>query len=426
MSVRRVSVGRYHDGKAKPNWGGRATSLALAGLVHEHPTAELAEPVNGTFIITPFEDQQPAAPAAEPPKPLLDRFRRRPEPAPAPAPEHPSLFGRADEVAEQIVSAPRTPPQKELVRILSACDEFWMNGEGDFILRSQRSTLARTMLIMAMARRLGKPVRLVNSILSESPDTPGQVPEQVRDAVEVALSGCASIIYRDPQSLELHSELFPGVPATWAPDALFGWAGSAEPVRFSREHLFTPAAEGLDAGTQSFLASGRPYITVSGSSVLGRISPETKHRAHDFVRSVEQQGLGVVMVATDSRDDWMRNLAGSPSTHFVEARVPLAVGMSVLAGSAAFVSGRYHPSILAADLGVPTVLMASNSHKTRSLQRLLGRDPVEFGFFSHEEELPALLEATVAAAATGADGRAAIRATAVEQADAVRRAIGAL
>jgi polysaccharide pyruvyl transferase WcaK-like protein len=419
MTVRKISVGRYHDGKAKPNWGGRATSLALAGMVHDHRTAELAEPVNGTFIITPFEDAQPAP---EPRQGILARFRRRPEPVP----ERPSLFGRADEVAARIVAAPKSAAQKDLVRILSACDEFWMNGEGDFILRSQRSTLARTMLIMAMARQLGKPVRLVNSILSESPDTPGDVPPSVRDAVEVALAGCASVIYRDPESLELHEKLFPGLPATWAPDALFGWASADEPATFTSDSLFSPEAEALDAGTQAFLASGQPYITVSGSSVLGRIAPEAKRRARDFVQSVAQQGLGVVMVATDSRDDWMRALAGTPTTHFVEARVPLAVGMSVLAGSSAFVSGRYLPSILAADVGVPTVLMASNSHKTRSLQRLLGRNPIEYGFFADDDELPALLDATLAAAATDAGGRAAIRATAVEQAAAVRRAIDGL
>jgi hypothetical protein len=40
MTIRKNSVGRYHDVKAKPNWGGRATSLALPGMAHDHPAID--------------------------------------------------------------------------------------------------------------------------------------------------------------------------------------------------------------------------------------------------------------------------------------------------------------------------------------------------------------------------------------------------
>lgn len=52
----RVSIGRYHDGAAKTNWGGRATSLALAGLIHAQEHLALSRPVNGTYIVREFED----------------------------------------------------------------------------------------------------------------------------------------------------------------------------------------------------------------------------------------------------------------------------------------------------------------------------------------------------------------------------------
>lgn len=81
----------------------------------------------------------------------------------------------------------------------------------------------------------------------------------------------------------------------------------------------------------------------------------------------------------------MKIVADAKGAPFVPADVSLAVASKLLAHSYGFVSGRYHPSILASNLGVPTAYMVSNSHKTRSLQRLLGEsNPREYGFYERE------------------------------------------
>ena len=76
------------------------------------------------------------------------------------------------------------------------------------------------------------------------------------------------------------------------------------------------------------------------------------------------------------------------------ATIPLASGLMVLGDARGYVSGRYHPSVLASLVGIPLVLMASNSHKTESLQRVLGiAEPQVFPFLTQTPDIEPMLSA---------------------------------
>ena len=54
----------------------------------------------------------------------------------------------------------------------------------------------------------------------------------------------------------------------------------------------------------------------------------------------------------------------------LRVEVPILLGATVLANSKLFVSGRYHPSIMASLGGTPCIFLGSNSHKNTVVSKL--------------------------------------------------------
>lgn len=90
----------------------------------------------------------------------------------------------------------------------------------------------------------------------------------------------------------------------------------------------------------------------------------------------------------------------------------------ILANARAFVSGRYHPAILASLGGTPCVFMASNSHKTKSLQELLKyENVVEYPVLPSDEEIMSIVQDTSIVIQGGDETRDKIRNRAKELCD---------
>lgn len=350
-----VCLVRYHDGTAKPNWGGRGTSLGLGRLVGEIPGYRLASTVNGVAITAGFGDFTAA-------DKLRIRLRHLPQLVTrADYPRRP--FEELERYAERLLASPGAA--QPLLDRIDAGDEVWMNGEGDYLLGAS-GTLWRALILMHAAKLRGKRLRLTNSILSY-PTTRATDPT-VTDAIHRSLRAAASVTYRDPESLRLHRELFPEIEAAWAPDALFLSADEGAEIAAQRARGgYRLTAERLPEAVQELLADGRPYVLVSGSSSV-RPGPTADTHLAALLGEIRRRDIEPILVATDSADAWMAR-ADAP---FVPADVPLLSAFHLMAGASAFVSGRYHPSIIAALVGTPPVLMASNSHKTESLRDVLG------------------------------------------------------
>jgi polysaccharide pyruvyl transferase WcaK-like protein len=85
-------------------------------------------------------------------------------------------------------------------------------------------------------------------------------------------------------------------------------------------------------------------------------------------------------------------VAEETDTPIIPGEVPILMGGAILANARLFVTGRYHPSIMAAAGGTPCVFLGADSHKTRSLQRMLGYDdPQVFSAIPYPDEHDDLL-----------------------------------
>jgi len=97
-------------------------------------------------------------------------------------------------------------------------------------------------------------------------------------------------------------------------------------------------------------------------------------------------------VPTGAGDRFLYDVAEDTGVPIVPAEVPILMGGAILANARLFVTGRYHPSIMAAAGGTPCVFLGADSHKTRSLQRMLGYDdPHAFSAIPPPEEHSDLL-----------------------------------
>ncbi|HAP21234.1 MAG TPA: hypothetical protein DCR27_08140, partial [Lachnospiraceae bacterium] len=58
-------------------------------------------------------------------------------------------------------------------------------------------------------------------------------------------------------------------------------------------------------------------------------------------------------------------------TLFIPVQIPIIVGLNLLAHAGLYISGRYHPSIMASLGGTPCIFLGANSHKNMGLQEML-------------------------------------------------------
>lgn len=350
---RPVCVLRLHDPLTRENWGGRATSLAFARLLEREAGRSIVSSIGAPHILKPLSS--------------LDQ----------PAEDGDSGFAVVDRLAAAIRS-PTTDPLRAVHRAIADADQLVVNGEGDFIL-TERLTLVRTLAMMRAAAAMGKPVHLLNCILSEAPHPPRHR-SLIVEQVGATLEQCETVLYRDPTSHALHRDLYGSTPAVWAPDALFAWASSARTDLAARD-AFAPETEGLPIGVQRLLTSGQPYVVLSGTS-RKHIDPQRFRRTVTALRdALAARGMQVVFAGSDSPDRRLGEALAGAGVPVVDPAVPLTAAARLLWNASALISGRYHPSILASLGGTPVLLMASNSHKTQSL-----RDVVHTG--TAGDELP--------------------------------------
>ena len=89
---------------------------------------------------------------------------------------------------------------------------------------------------------------------------------------------------------------------------------------------------------------------------------------------------------------------------------PIISAGKILANADAYISGRYHPAILASLGGTPCIFMSSNSHKTKSLQELLEYDFIhEYYVLPSDIEIEKMIERTKFLLAQGQDLRIKIQ-----------------
>ncbi|WP_230292269.1 polysaccharide pyruvyl transferase family protein [Croceicoccus sp. Ery5] len=385
----------------KPNWGARATSMALRQLIeqdHEVIGAVRSGPMGRWYR----DAKGLPLPAYEQLCSLLDRQKV-------------SNIPFVGSLAAGITTALGTPRamthdlernaalvrraavyHPEIATVLAdldRCDALMMNLEGDGIFPTQpRRHFLFFLTLIHLARIAGKQIYVLNGMLSADPRS-GINTETLALARQM-FEGIDLLALREPVSKRFQETHMPAVKSVMRPDAVFTWqhmfADADHGTRFRPSVLWTyfdkSAVPLPDQAT-------RPYVAIGGSSAAIWQLPTVGETYRNLVNAVKRLGLNVVLVESCHGDGFLRNVARETGVALIPAETPIAASIAILAHARLFISGRWHPSIMASLNGTPSVFMGSNSHKTLTIQQQLEYpDPHEFAVTPSGGEIAAIVD----------------------------------
>jgi polysaccharide pyruvyl transferase WcaK-like protein len=315
---------------------------------------------------------------------------------------------------------------RSLYEAVRAHDMIVVDGNGDMIFKEKpRRTLLADLAIVELADHFDKEIYYVNSIFADCSITGRNEP--LADRCLKTLKKCDAVTFREPRSLQLAQEMDEELDAEWIPDSMFYWhdelADSDRQLPESGDFVmpFTREAE-ADYGELDFKA---PYICVTGGS-RAAAAPEKAFdgycRLVERLRRLEHPLYLVPTGAGDQR--FLPDVAQETDTPLIPAEVPVLMGGAIVANARLFVTGRYHPAIMAAAGGTPCVFLGADSHKTSSVQSLLGYDETHtFSAIPGPEEWSEILERGRALMNQGRDLRERIQQASKECAQEVTRLV---
>jgi hypothetical protein len=277
---------------------------------------------------------------------------------------------------------------QEIYEKARMADVLVINGEGDmvFTIPAARETL----FLLGMAELglyLNKKVAFVNSIISDCPVTGRNV--KTFEFTRSILSRCDAVLLRDYQSLEYVANEMPDVLCSLVPDSLFSWFPIIERYRSvvpANGDFILPFPENKDnLGKLDF---SRPYICIGGSA----LAASGKEKAIDcfsrLLAKIQELNCPVYLTETCGGDSFLQAVAAQRGVGLVPVYTSVFMSGAILANAKLFVSGRYHPTILASLGGTPCIFLGSIGHKMRSIQKILEYENIrEFSPFPSSSEI---------------------------------------
>lgn len=292
---------------------------------------------------------------------------------------------------------PANPELSELDIDQYDFDAMVVNGEGSFIFCTPqwREPLVMTMC-MFWAQKLGKKVFFMNAMFSDRPNNERN--EKTLSLVNAVLSKADIVVARENVSFQYVKKNLPDVNPILIPDALFTWYDiiNDEHVVSNGKYYLAHSAECDDAYYN--LDFTNPYILVSGSSSC-KIEQRSEAvvaycRLIEALRSKYSGNIFLVQVCEG--DDFLNEVSHIVKVPLISLETPLIAAAKILANAQVYVSGRYHPAIMASLGGTPCVFMGSNSHKTWSLQSLLEyENVVEYDPVPSDDEIQEIVSDTL-------------------------------
>jgi polysaccharide pyruvyl transferase WcaK-like protein len=304
----------------------------------------------------------------------------------------------------------RHPALARIYNEAAASDLLVIDGDGDIIFSTppRRQTLFLLAMI-ELGLRLKKPVFLVNSMISDCPTTGRN--NRTLSVARSLLAQCRAVSLRDPESLEYVKSEIPEAKSCLIPDSLFAWfpvyenSGSRPPL--NGDFLMPYPEKEEYWGKLDF---SQPYICIGGGALAGSQPDRSVECYSRLVDEMSQLGYRVYLTENDSPDSFLRRVARDKNLGIVPVDAPILMCGAVLANARLFISGRYHPSILASLGGTPCIFLATHAHKMGSLSRLLeyGLDH-QFSAFPDESEIARIISTAMNYLEQGDGLRAKIR-----------------
>lgn len=306
------------------------------------------------------------------------------------------LLGAKDFISENpsesadnlFVHKRRYPVLAQIYDQAAEADLLVLDGDGDIIFSTPPRR--QTLFLLAMIElgiRLGKPVFLVNSMISDCPLT-GRNTETLAHAKRL-LSQCRAVALRDPDSLAYVRAEIPEANSHMIPDSLFAWFPYYEDgighLPRNGDFLLPHPEKDEYWGKLDF---SEPYICIGGGALVGS-DPERSVQCYGkLVDAISSLGYRVYLTENDLSDSFLQKVAREKNVGIIPVDAPILMCGAVLAHARLFVSGRYHPSIFASLGGTPCIFLASHAHKMGSLSRVLDYDVQrEFSAFPDVSEI---------------------------------------
>ncbi|GEM_PF-4256862 len=286
----------------------------------------------------------------------------------------------------QLLSRFKTAPVFEAYRrLLNKADHVIINGEGSFYDNSTKGLFK--LVMAAYAKDEKKYVALINHSASIDHDTTRRWIAELYPRLDF-------ISFREHQSpAQLLHHGISGRYVT-AADAAFTAPRNAA---FTRADCWRYAQLHPD----ELLGPSGPlperYVIVSGSSGICRADrPRFDHQEtlKILLREIAAAGFAPVLFAADGGDNYLlRPLAGELRLPLISASLQPEILLPLLEGAVAFISGRWHASILAATVGTPCLLGEANFFKTTALHEILGYPWPMFSYLELDRHVAPILTA---------------------------------
>lgn len=277
-------------------------------------------------------------------------------------------------------------------------DAVVVNGEGSFIFCTPqwREPLV-IMMAMHWALKLGKKVFFMNAMFSDKPNNPrNNITLQLANNI---LSKCEIVNVREEVSYQYAIENLKSVNPILLPDALFTWFDLINDEHIVKNgKYYIPHVSESDNAYFDYDFT-KSYLLISGSSaelIQKDIVSTIKAYSH-LIKKLKKLYTGKIFLIQVCEGDYFLNKVSElTNTPIISMETPILAAAKVLANAEVFISGRYHPAIMASIGGTPCVFMGSNSHKTWSLQKLLEYSEVEeYHPIPSTEEIDAIVKKTL-------------------------------
>jgi polysaccharide pyruvyl transferase WcaK-like protein len=362
------------------NWGARGASLALQQSLEKH---------FGSVSSLPGDYQEKRV--------FIDSLLPRSIASPLLARRHRSMLFEAyfrfetavgmktdfvevdpEKSADNILQNKDADIMRDVYTAISEADIVIVDGDGDLIFRTPAGRIPLfNLALIEVASRLGKSVHYVNSIFADCPITGRN--HRFHQYALATLSKCATVSLRDPESIRIARSSAPELKIEYAPDSLFLWYDSlqdaGENIPHSGDYLIPFSHERPEYYGR--IRFDEPYMCLSGSSQAAFFQKDAIETYAILANRLRDSfGMNLYLVPTCHGDRFLYEVAARTSLPLLPPQIPIMMAAAILAKAEVYITGRYHPAIMASLGGTPCVFLGADSHKTSSLQELLDYDPV--------------------------------------------------
>lgn len=263
---------------------------------------------------------------------------------------------------------------KFIEKQISSAEMIVVNGEGDMIFTSERYTLIFLLTIMQIAINRGIKVAFLNSMISYPNNISSDINLSKNDillkkeCIKI-LRQCEKIQLRERRSALLLNDISADIAFKVVPDALFTWHKELIGIELSNANVVLCREMEKFFGMFCF---DKPYICISGSSIIRKRDKREIIKSYvKLVESLKSKDYNTYLIVPCTGDNFLHEVGAITNVPVISVYTSVLWGAKILSNARLYISGRYHPSIMASLGGTPLLCFESNSHKMVGLQELI-------------------------------------------------------